>query len=219
MKGTSPTNITHTHTSSSSARIMSRSMSVLVLLCVLLTRAYCAPDATPGEAGAKCSSSSECAAGYRCECRTEQQTPPLAATAVSSPPPNDDSLIADDPSPARRGYRTPLGQLLDASGVIVTAAWRGAGAVFTSSFFFPSTAHAAAAPTTTGNESQAMCTCVAIQAPQAPQVPQALQAPQAPQAPPLLPPPLAEARTAISISGRVEDASARLRRLLSDFIS
>lgn len=193
MKGTSPTNITHTHTSCSSARIMSRSLSVLVLLCVLLTRAYCAPDGAPGAAGSKCSSSSECAAGYRCECRTEQQTPPLTTTVVSSPPPNDDSFIVDDPSPACRGYRTPLGQLLDASGVIVTTAWRGAGAVFTSSLFLASTANAAAAPTTTANESLVVCTCVAVQPP---------QPPQPLQPPPPLPPPLAEARTAISLSGR-----------------
>ena len=149
-------------------RTSSSLLALVIFMSVFLARGCCAAD---GTSGTRCSTSRDCASGFRCVCPDEAMPPPQPSYL-----PQNASV---DVSPACRSYRTPQAQVLDTSSFILSKAWR-IGTMLVSSYF-------ATARATT--ESQTGCTCVADD-PQQPPPPQ-LQPP----------PPLAEVRTAISISG------------------
>ena len=65
--------------------------------------------ASPARVGAICSDSIKCAAGLQCECTSMASSPQMYAANVSSS--------------SCRSYRTPLAQLLGASGKVAATAW------------------------------------------------------------------------------------------------
>lgn len=170
-----------------------RSLLFLVCTTVLLTRAGGLRD-DAGKAGTMCSNSSDCAAGFRCVC--PEASPPQPNSENNSISPQSTLLVVDDASPACRSYRTPLALLLDALVNIVSNAWSLGGMIASPHAFH--TAHAA--------ESQARCTCVAIDPlpplPPPPPLPTLPLLPLLPPPPPLPSPPLEVARIVISLSGR-----------------
>ena len=170
----------------------SAALALLLVCAVLLTtQVRCAEDdnsegmgggGSAGTVGQKCSSSSDCAVGFRCAC------PEAPALTPPSPPP---PLVEDYSSPACRSYRTPMGQLVDTAGAVADVARRTAGSTLFSavSSFLLSGASAASTTSDEAASRGATCKCVAIHQPPSSPPPPAIPPPSPIPPPPSNPPP------------------------------